>query len=910
MKKTQLVALLCALPFFSVFSQTTTIYSDDFETPQTWTIFEEIVANNTCYAANIGEVAPTTETTHNGSKALRVWSNKVGAQKSNHVIAAHHISTSSGITGHLKYGMWVNSATTLGLTQSSPEFSVQSTRTVGSQNLTYIAGIQYIGNQWITDKWNVWHNGVWQPIKFSEFGTTLVENTWYYLELEFDMTTNEYIALKIQGGGINQTLNLKQTFQNAPTGFKIGAETRNWTPSLFVTAESENLWTGCASVTDNKVFYDDLTLQQIAVLAPTTCEQLVWSDEFNGSSLDLTKWTPIVGPGGVVAGNGELQYYTARPQNTQVSNGILKIIALAETNYNGSGNDFTSARMQTKDLGDWRYGRIEARIKLPVAQGMWPAFWLLPTDNIYGIWPRSGEIDIMELIGREPSRTYATIHTSSDATVHSFGGNKSLTTGTFADDFHVFSVNWAPNLIQFYLDGVLYATQTNTTVSPYPWVFDKRFYVLLNLAIGGNWAGSPDATTTFPQVMEVDYVRVYQQIGDVSIVGKTLVEPNTASVAYTVPNLPNLTYQWSVTGLGNSIAAGQNTAQASVNWGNNNGVVSVAITDGCTPSANLVADVTVSPNLWSNYGFEQNYVAWETRPDYGTTAVFSVSNSQYTEGSRSACVQTNTANVAEPWAIQLSRTNLNLTGGTGYTLRFKAKADAAHSIPISFIRPVVFSTVAGSSAYLTTNWQQFSMTFTPTNNETVMFNADLAGQLGTVCFDDFVFARTSVLAVELLDFTGQIVQSSNQLTYQYRATDDKITVEKSKDGVLFTELTALATTSKSGEVITATTTDNTPFDLTYYRLRMTERTGKTTFSKIISLKNTFILRGPKIYPNPANDVLFIENADSDISIVNVLGQVVLSLSKNINHPPLSIYHLKSGVYFVKIGGEMVRFVKN
>ena len=133
------------------------------------------------------------------------------------------------------------------------------------------------------------------------------------------------------------------------------------------------------------------------------CEKLVWSDEFNGTSLDLTKWTPIVGEGGAVSGNAELQYYTDRSQNIQVSSGTLKIIALSES-Y--GGNNYTSARMQTKNLGDWLYGRFEARIKLPVAQGMWPAFWLLPTDNTYGIWPRSGEMDIMELIGREPSHPF------------------------------------------------------------------------------------------------------------------------------------------------------------------------------------------------------------------------------------------------------------------------------------------------------------------------------------------------------------------------------------------------------------------------------------------------------------------------------------------------------------------------
>jgi hypothetical protein len=256
--------LTFAMPIFGQ-----TAYFDNFETVQTWTIFEELVAGNACYGDNLGEVARSTDVAHEGSTSLRVWSNKNGSTKSNHVIAAHHISNTDGITGRLRVGMWAYCATTIGLTQSGPEFSLQSTRLVGGQNLTYIAGIQYIGNQWITNKWNIWHNGVWKEIQFSEFGTTLTSNTWYYLELEFDMTTNRYIAFKIQGGGLNQTLDLTQNFQNATGGFLIGAEARNWTPSYFVTAESENLWTTCSQVHENKVYYDEINIEQLTPLPVT-----------------------------------------------------------------------------------------------------------------------------------------------------------------------------------------------------------------------------------------------------------------------------------------------------------------------------------------------------------------------------------------------------------------------------------------------------------------------------------------------------------------------------------------------------------------------------------------------------------------------------------------------------------------
>jgi Secretion system C-terminal sorting domain len=258
------------------------IFADNFETAQTWTITEEIVANNACYGANIGEVLRSTDFTHGGTNALRVWSNQQASLKSNHVIAAHHISTTNGISGQLRYGVWAFCKTNLGYTQSSPEVSIQSTRAVGGQNLTYIAGIQYIGNQWLTNKWNIWHNGVWQALTFAEFGITLASDTWYYLELDVDMTTNRYLSMKIKGGTVDATIDLTQAFQNAPLGFKIGAENRGWTPSLFVTAESENLWTNCTVSHENKVYYDDLILERLPNALPL--EMLKMSVYTEGSS--------------------------------------------------------------------------------------------------------------------------------------------------------------------------------------------------------------------------------------------------------------------------------------------------------------------------------------------------------------------------------------------------------------------------------------------------------------------------------------------------------------------------------------------------------------------------------------------------------------------------------------------------
>ena len=282
MKTIFILTFALVLPFSNLIAQTTTLFEDDFETPQTWSIFEELVSNHPCYGNGIGEVARSTDYAQTGTNGLRIWANKNQTMKSNHVIGSHIVYQNQGITGRLRYGTWAYAATTIGLTQSGPEISVQNTRTVDNVNYTYIAGIQFIGNQWVTDKWNIWHNGTWKSLKPSEISADLVANTWYYIELEFDFTTNEYIALKIQGGSLNVNLNLKQVFTNAPLGFKIGQEARSWQPSLFITAESENLWTTCSFAHENKVYYDNVSLKQVET--PLSVELLDFHGYTDGTS--------------------------------------------------------------------------------------------------------------------------------------------------------------------------------------------------------------------------------------------------------------------------------------------------------------------------------------------------------------------------------------------------------------------------------------------------------------------------------------------------------------------------------------------------------------------------------------------------------------------------------------------------
>jgi beta-glucanase (GH16 family) len=248
----------------------------------------------------------------------------------------------------------------------------------------------------------------------------------------------------------------------------------------------------------------------------TPSYQLVWSDEFSGpdgSAPDETKWAIQTGGGGW--GNNELESYTARPENVQVSGGNLVIAAVKEdyTGADGIARHYTSARLQTKGLFSQSYGRFEARIKIPKGQGMWPAFWMLGNNIDTVPWPGCGENDIMENIGKEPSIVYASLHAGGYT-----GGEVSApytlpNAQSFGDDFHIFATEWELQVIRFYVDGNLLATYTPaSTPSGSAWPFDGQpFFMLLNLAVGGDWPGSPDGTTQFPQQMLVDYVRVYQK---------------------------------------------------------------------------------------------------------------------------------------------------------------------------------------------------------------------------------------------------------------------------------------------------------------------------------------------------------------------------------------------------------------
>ncbi len=267
--------------------------------------------------------------------------------------------------------------------------------------------------------------------------------------------------------------------------------------SLLLVATSL-LW-GCSNPSDSD---DDGTFTN-----------LIFEDNFDvDGSVNPDFWSFDIGTGveqGIPGwGNQELQYYTDRPENIKVQDGMLHIIADRE---NFSGSEFTSAKILTRDKFETTFGRFEARIKLPFGQGIWPAFWLLGDDSDGTvIWPQIGEIDIMEYKGQEPRIVHGSVHGPGYSAGQAVTRTFQLPSGRFDTDFHIFAIEWSPDRIDYFVNDTRYFTITPDNV-PGEWVFnDNKFYIILNVAVGGTFVGSPTNNTPFPQTMLVDYVRVYE----------------------------------------------------------------------------------------------------------------------------------------------------------------------------------------------------------------------------------------------------------------------------------------------------------------------------------------------------------------------------------------------------------------
>jgi beta-glucanase (GH16 family) len=277
--------------------------------------------------------------------------------------------------------------------------------------------------------------------------------------------------------------------------------------------------------------------------------QLVWSDQFDGNAVNTRHWTFDIGNGRGGWGNNELEYYTSRPQNVYVGDGMLHIVAREESYQ---GHYYTSAKLKTRGLFSQQYGRFEFCARLPEGKGYWPALWMMPERAVYGNWAASGEIDVMENKGVNPRKILGTIHFGGTIphNAQSWGPGYNFPTGDGVTNFHVYAVEWTTNSISWSVDNHVYEIQTNWWSSsdpddpgdrnPYPAPFNQPFYIIMNLAVGGNFGGNPDPTTVFPGEMQVKYVRVY---GEVSAPSTALIRSkiplNDLSAEATVPAVTN-----------------------------------------------------------------------------------------------------------------------------------------------------------------------------------------------------------------------------------------------------------------------------------------------------------------------------------------------------------------------------------
>ena len=355
-------------------------------------------------------------------------------------------------------------------------------------------------------------NVAWIEVTFRDATTTNVLSL-YRTAL---MTTNAITAGTFP---TNAWIDLPITNQYDPVLFVITNTTANLiAPAGTVFMRCQVVFQGDAKGSGGSVYFDDLNLTQTSG-APYGGMNIVWDDEFNGSSIDTNIWTYDLGNGGSNSGwgNQELEYYTSRTNNAFVANGFLHIVARRESMQ---GFNYTSARMKTEGLVSLQYGRLEWRAQLPAGVGVWPALWMLGTSFGSIGWPGCGEVDVVENDGANPTFVQGSLHSGSDETgVYNFLAGDSTT------NFHTYTLDWATNAFIYYVDGHLYQTQTSwgsSTGNPYPFPFNQPFFLLMDFAVGGNYVGNPgtaqiNAGTVFPAQMLVDYVRLYQQTAPLAI---------------------------------------------------------------------------------------------------------------------------------------------------------------------------------------------------------------------------------------------------------------------------------------------------------------------------------------------------------------------------------------------------------
>lgn len=383
------------------------------------------------------------------------------------------------------------------------------------------------------------------------------------------------------------------------------------------------------------IFFSTIILIFNQYAAQAQCLELVWSDEFNvGSAPNPAFWSYDLGTGDGGWGNREVQVYTSNSQNVRVSDGRLIIEALK-----GANGTWTSARVKTQGKFNFTYGKIAFRAKLPAGSGTWPALWMLGEDITTVSWPACGEIDVMEHVGKDPGKIHGSLHSPS-----SFGNTINTRTtivNDFATEFHDYEAIWDENQITFLVDGNSYYTYNPVVKNDATWPFNDDFFIIMNIAMGGNFGSDPqyesgnlrngiDPNLTSAR-MEVDYVRVYQEIEDISISGETAVQQSASGLTYSISNLADATFNWSVPADA-TIVSGQGTNAITVNWGTSPGEVSVEAIGQCaTYNASLMVSPSATPQ-GASFALDDfnddNHDRWTPEPGDGNSFALNEANGE------------------------------------------------------------------------------------------------------------------------------------------------------------------------------------------------------------------------------------------------------------------------------------------
>ena len=659
------------------------------------------------------------------------------------------------------------------------------------------------------------------------------------------------------------------------------------------------------------------------------CYNLVWADEFNGNELDRSNWSVQIGNGFPDLfgwGNGELQYYSDRPENLSVSDGSLKITA---RNDGFGGSEFSSARIRSVGNFDFRYGRIEARIKLASGQGLWPAFWLLPTDEAFGTWPRSGEIDIMENFGQD-NFVSSTIHFRNRGGFNQFN---SQNFGTTLNEFHIFAAVWEEDRIDFFVDWQFIGSERPEDVNGI-WPFNENFHLILNMALGGV-AG--DVNTTFPKTMEIDYVRVFQQTESIDISGPELIFENE-SVTYSVPDNTTAEYNWSVPSNA-TIVSGQGTHEVLVNWGDSNGDITCnvtnwqgdvsGVTSNCgdrihsksitveegTCDVNLLdfdKVVSLQPHEADGIGGIETY--FELNPDENNNINASPFVGRY---GRAGNERFDVLRLDFTENIDVSE----LLSGDNL-LKMDVYSNASGSIPVTieFVNrnentgfPNGIHSQYTAEITTTNNWQtltfdfsnrpDFSITDDEVDGINILFNT------GTNTADLYYFdnLRTELPITE--GITGPLFAAdpgpTNIIDYSIQdkflgstydwTVNELTTINAGQD-----DATLSVSFEETGEryesLLVVDITTNTGCDYSF------ERSITVADGEITGLEDLFD-NGLNIFPNPVKDELFIRNDsgnDTDYLLITSDGITVRSGSFTDNTNSLNLEFLNTGVYYLRL----------